>query len=150
MTKTFHNIHIKSINGDIQISEGPALSVIGGSYMVRNNLLFVTPYHDMTLIIPPNDYQKVTIDSTNGDCSIELEKSFINQLSFNSINGDLEVNAKCMSVHFNSINGDYVRSGNGMQNNTHVSSKTMKVKQLEPLIKDTSGKAWDKREGSEY
>ena len=100
--KAFNKIFIQGKAHDLIIVEGDKLSITYASYCVKNGCLYVLPYDDTVITVPPKQYEYISVLTRSGDCSIALDKSSIKDLDFNSDTGNLIINAKVENISFNS------------------------------------------------
>lgn len=120
--KSFNKIFIQCKAYDLVIIDGDKLKVTYASYCVKNNCLYVLPYDDTNITVPYGRYEDISILTTSGDCSIDLVKSSINQLTFDSDTGDLVIDAPVDELAFNSLGDVYAREDSPIQEMVHCSS----------------------------
>ena len=115
--QTFNKIRVICNDADVDIVDDGSDTKLSGKCNIENDCLVVELRDDTVLSVAPGQYEDITIYSINGNCTIKLLNSTVNQIYYDSNCGDLTVEADCNNVTFKSDCGDYVKKGSKTKTN---------------------------------
>lgn len=130
--QVFNKIKVICNNSDIDIVDDDSDTELSGKCSVDNGCLVVDLRDDTVLSVPPGQYDEIVVYSINGDCTIKLLNSTVNQIYFDSNCGDLTVEADCNNVTFKSDCGDYIKK-KIHKNQTVGQKRSLVVKELKDI-----------------
>lgn len=125
----FKKIYIESDCDDGYLTNGNELNVEEGSIKIINETIKIVLNEDGKIIIPPGNYELLSIQTDCGDFIIDLPNCYFEKVELRSDCGDMTINTNYKKISFDTDMGEYKNlnlKNMGLLNKSPIVKKVVK------------------------